>query len=573
MQFLNVKVMPWRLAAMMGGVLLFYGQLCALAATTNGTKLKIVLIGDSTMTDGAGWGLGFKQFLDPDQVTLINAARGGRSSLSFLQEGRWTNALALKADYYFIQFGHNNEPGKPGRSTDLPTFVRNMNQYVDEARASGAKPVLVTPLVRRQWDPEHPGKIKSSLVPYAEAVRTLAAEKQVPLVELHDRARDLCESLGRDKCRELFSPIKTADGTNTYDNTHLRGVGRVMFARLVVAELRRAAPELAPVLRAEPLAADPEVANARFSAVVSTDGSGTHTNLADAIAAAPENGTNEFNILLKPGTYAGQFVIPKTKRHLKLTGEEPEHTILTGALNQNEPSPAGGRARYHNASVVVLGDDFSAEKITFQNTSGDHGQALALEVEADRAVFQQCRLLGWQDTLLVNNGRDYFTNCYVEGRVDFIYGSATAVFDRCEIRSKNGGHVTAASTPKEQPFGLVFLNCRLTGDPRPWVGPDGVPANTNSRPMADLGRPWRPYASVAYLNCEMGGHISPQGWNNWRNPTNELTARFAEYHSTGPGAQPQARHGWTRQLKDDEAKAYTLENLLGGADHWKPAVN
>jgi pectinesterase len=91
--------------------------------------------------------------------------------------------------------------------------------------------------------------------------------------------------------------------------------------------------------------------------------------------------------------------------------------------------------------------------------------------------------------------------------------------------------------------------------------------------MADLGRPWRPYASVTYLNCEMGDHIKPEGWNNWRNPTNELTARFAEYDSTGPGANPGKRFKWAKQLTDDEAKNYTVKKILGGADNWKPGLN
>src|SRR5262249_49402587 len=133
-------------------------------------KIKIVLVGDSTVTDTAGWGLGFKQFLN-DKAECVNTSAGGRSSMSFMREGRWTNALALKGDYYLIQFGHNNEPGKPGRSTDMPTFVSDMTRYVDDAQAIGAKPILVTPLVRRQWDKANPGKIKSSLEPYAEEVR------------------------------------------------------------------------------------------------------------------------------------------------------------------------------------------------------------------------------------------------------------------------------------------------------------------------------------------------------------------------------------------------------------------
>jgi len=214
-----------------------------------GDKIRIVLVGDSTVTDNAGWGLGFKQFLT-EGAECINTAQGGRSSESFRREGRWTNALALKGNYYLIQFGHNNEPGKPGRSTDMPTFVSNMVSYVQEARAIGATPVLVTPLTRRQWDKEHPGRIKSSLAPYAEEVRKIAVIRHVPLVDLQARSIELCESLGPQRCLE-FSPPKLIDGT------HLNPKGYVLFARRVVDELRKAAPELAPVLRAEPLDAAP----------------------------------------------------------------------------------------------------------------------------------------------------------------------------------------------------------------------------------------------------------------------------------------------------------------------------
>jgi pectinesterase len=551
---------------------LFLFCLVALAADEVGSsrKIKIVLIGDSTMTDGAGWGLGFKQFLNPEKVELINSSRGGRSSKSFMDEGRWTNALALHADYYLVQFGHNNEPGKPGRSTDMATFIANMTQYVDDARAIGAKPVLITPLTRRQWDKENPGKIKSSLAPYAEEVRKIAAAKNVPLVELHDRSRELCESLGPEKCLE-FSPTKiNTNGTTAFDGTHLKGKGHVMFAQLVVDELRKNVPELVPVLLEKPLHENPAATDSKFSAVVSADGSGTHTNLQDAINAAPDSGTETFTILIKPGIYSGQFLVPKTKTHLKFFGEELENTILTGSLNQQAPKPFADRPFYNNASTVVLANDFRAENITFQNTSGDHGQALALRADGDREVFNHCRFLGWQDTLLVQNGRYFFTNSYIEGRVDFIYGSATAIFDHCEIHSKNGGHITAANTPRDREFGFVFVNCKLTGDPQPWISPEGIPTNTNSLRMADLGRPWRPFASVTYLNCELGAHIKPEGWNNWRNPTNELTARFAEYKSTGNGANPDQRFKWAKQLTDDEAKKFTRENIFGD---WKPDLN
>src|ERR1700760_2283565 len=197
--------------------------------TSANHKIKIVLVGDSTVTDRSGWGLGFKEFVDTNKVEVINVSAGGRSSMSFMREGRWTNALALKGDYYLIQFGHNNEPGKPGRSTDMPTFIANMKQYVDDAKAIGAKPILLTPLVRRQWDKGNPGKIKSSLTPYAAEVRKIAAAENVPLVKLHDLSKALCESLGREKCYE-FSPTKVVDGTNVFDGTHLKPNGSVMMA-------------------------------------------------------------------------------------------------------------------------------------------------------------------------------------------------------------------------------------------------------------------------------------------------------------------------------------------------------
>jgi len=530
-------------------------------------KIKIILVGDSTVTDNAGWGLGFKQFLT-DGAECINTSQGGRSSESFRREGRWTNALALHGDYYLIQFGHNNEPGKPGRSTDMPTFVSNMVSYVEEARAVGAKPVLVTPLTRRQWDKDHPGKIKSSLAPYAEEVRKIAAEKNVPLIDLQARSIELCESLGPEKCLE-FSPTKTnADGMAGYDGTHLNEKGHVMFARLVVDELRQAAPELAPVLRAEPASENPVAKETKFDAVVAFDGSGTATNLQEAVNAAPDHGTKWFTILVKPGVYEGQIIVPKTKHFIRVVGEEMENTKLTWPYNVNDRKP--NQPYQFDPGFVVTADDFCAENLTIENTSGDHGQALALRVDADRAAFKHCRILGWQDTLMVNNGRQYFTNCYIAGRVDFIYGSGTAVFDHCEIHSKNGGYVTAASTPQDHPFGFVFLHCHLTGDSHSWAATNGQTQFEKSDVKTYLGRPWRPSASVAFLNCEMEAHIKPAGWHNWSNVTNETTARYAEYNSTGPSANPEKRVSWAKQLTADEAKDFTVEKILNGTDGWNP---
>lgn len=306
---------------------------------------------------------------------------------------------------------------------------------------------------------------------------------------------------------------------------------------------------------------------------VSADGRGDFKTVQEAFAAVPDNSPDRTVIHIKPGTYKGQMILPAAKTKVSLEGEGAEKTILTFAANINEEQPAGVHPKYKGIGVVILGNDFRADQLTLQNTSGDHGQALALRIDGDRAVVTNCRLLGWQDTLRVNNGRQYFKDCYIEGRVDFIYGSGTAVFDHCEIHSKNGGHITAASTPQDHPYGLVFLNCKLTGDPKPWVDPTGkfpTPKQSKGPPLADLGRPWRPYANVIYINCEMGGHILPAGWNNWGKPENEKTARYAEYNSRGPGANPDQRVPWSKQLTKEEADRITVETVLSGNDHWKP---
>ena len=153
------------------------------------------------------------------------------------------------------------------------------------------------------------------------------------------------------------------------------------------------------------------------------------------------------------------------------------------------------------------------------------------------------------------NGRQYYKNCYIEGTTDFIFGAATALFDSCLIHSKKNSHVTAASTPREHMYGYVFKKCRLIAD----TGVNKV----------SLGRPWRPYANVVYLECTIGDHILAQGWDNWKNPENEKTARYAEYKNTGPGAGISGRVSWSHQLTDAEAAKFTMENILAGWDPFK----
>lgn len=224
--------------------------LLGLAQPAPEKSVHLVLVGDSTVTDRSGWGLGFRQFAG-DGVVVSNAARNGASSRSYRDEGRWERALALKGDYYLIQFGHNDQPGKgPARETDPDTsYAENLARYVDEVRAIGATPVLVTSLVRRTFSKADPTRLESAHVPYVEAVKRVAAARNVPLIDLHSRSLAYCEALG--PARTAGFDFPDASGKN--DTTHLNARGSVAFARLVVDDLRRAVPALAPLLLPEPI--------------------------------------------------------------------------------------------------------------------------------------------------------------------------------------------------------------------------------------------------------------------------------------------------------------------------------
>jgi pectinesterase len=209
------------------------------AQTPPSPAMRIVLVGDSTVTDDSGWGAGFKQQVT-GTVEVINLAANGRSSKSFIDEGRWTEALAKRGDYYLIQFGHNDEPGKgPERETDPKTTYRaNLVRYVDESRAIGGKPILVTSLVRRLYNED--GTIRTTQTPYVEVVRELAAEKRVPLVDLHAITKADAEHAGDD----VWADLSPRDDKGQVDRTHLNGKGSEVVARLLIERLREVVPEL-----------------------------------------------------------------------------------------------------------------------------------------------------------------------------------------------------------------------------------------------------------------------------------------------------------------------------------------
>ena len=297
---------------------------------------------------------------------------------------------------------------------------------------------------------------------------------------------------------------------------------------------------------------------AETNLVVAADGGGQFKTVQEAIMAVPAgSATIPVSIHIKPGIYRELIYVQREKRFFRLVGEDARKTVLTYDLNAKMPGPDGKPiGTFRTASTVVDADDFTAENLTFENSAGPVGQALAVRVEGDRVVFRNCRFLGWQDTMLDNRGRHYYQGCYIAGHVDFIFGGGTGFFEKCRIHCLRDGYITAASTPDNQPFGFVFSECAISGE---------TPAVRTY-----LGRPWRAYASTAFLNCELGGVVRAEGWHNWHKPEVEQTARYAEFHNTGPGARPDARVKWAKQLTMAEAATFTRENVLRGNDDWQP---
>jgi len=290
---------------------------------------------------------------------------------------------------------------------------------------------------------------------------------------------------------------------------------------------------------------------------VALDGTGQFKSVQEAIMSVPAGSADKPVVIrIRPGKYKELIYIQHEKRFFRLVGEDATKTVLTFDLNANLIGPDHKPiTTFRTPSTVIDADDFMAENITFENSAGPVGQALAIRVDGDRAVFRNCRFLGWQDTLFLNRGRQYFEGCYIAGHVDFIFGAATAFFEHCHIHCLRNGYITAASTYDYYPYGFVFSNCKITGEPD---------AKTY------LGRPWRDSANTIYLNTEMSDVVRPEGWQNWNLPAREKTARYAEFNSKGPGANPRARVAWSKQLSSSQSKRITVRAVLSGSDQWDP---
>ncbi len=283
--------------------------------------------------------------------------------------------------------------------------------------------------------------------------------------------------------------------------------------------------------------------------IVSKDGSGNYRTIQEALDAKPENNKEPVIVFVRNGVYKEKLVLTENKASLLLIGENKDSTIITyddysGRIVHNDTLNT-----HNSCSFRIMADDFTAMNIAFENSAGRVGQAVAVEVNSDRVSFYNCRFIGNQDTYYTNSyGRVYMQNCYIEGTTDFIFGKSVVLFDSCRIHSKKNSYITAASTPEGFYYGYVFRNCTLTAD-----------SNVH---MVYLGRPWRDYAKVAYLNCEMGSHIRPEGWHNWDKPWRESKTFYAEYNSTGPGGDRKGRVKWSYELNSDEAEKYTTKNIF-----------
>ncbi|MFI5910107.1 pectinesterase family protein [Dactylosporangium sp. NPDC051541] len=313
---------------------------------------------------------------------------------------------------------------------------------------------------------------------------------------------------------------------------------------------------------------------------VAADGSGDVSTIQAGVDAVPSGNTGPFTLKIQPGQYHGQVIIPADKPFITFRGQGPDPTAVVisddranGTLKP-DGTPWGTSG---SASVTISGSDFYARNLTFANTFDEaahpeitNRQAVAVLTRADRIVFDNCRFLANQDTLYLNSpaattiSRVYLRKCYIEGDVDFIFGRATAVLDRCGIHSltrgsaTNNGYVTAASTDLSNPHGFLLTECKLTSD---------APAGT-----VYLGRPWHPsndpnaVAEVTIRDSVLGAHINPAPWTDfgtwpWRD------ARYAEFCNRGPGAAITADRP---QLTREQAATHTIAAYLAGPDGWDP---
>lgn len=537
-------------------------------------EFTIHLMGDSTMApknlEGGnperGWGMMFPNFLDR-QVSVINYALNGRSTKSFIDRGDWQKVLdnLSAGDYVFIQFGHNDsKQSDPERYAEaFGAYSDNLRLFVDTVRGKGATPVLLTPVSRR-WFKEN-GLDLYCHGDYPQAMKNVAEQTGTILLDMLSLTQQWLQSVGDEGSRPYYM-IQYKN-----DNTHTTARGARKLACLACQAIN-ACPELNAIQK-HILENAPEI-------VVAQDGTGDYMTIQEAINACPDYSHGHITeILIKAGTYREMVTIPHNKFRLHIKGEGAENTLISWGKFAKDFWPDSDRdiGTSGSASVYVHSSYVTFEDLTIENSAGegkDIAQAVALFTDGDFLFFNNCRLIGNQDTVYTygrygkDGGikRNYFKNCYIEGTTDFIFGPSIAYFEACTIHSKKNSYVTAASTLPGQKYGYVFVDCVLTAE----QGVDKV----------YLGRPWGAYAKTVFIHCDLGKHIVAEGWHNWEKegkPNTEKNSYYAEYQNYGPGAAgKKERVRWSYQLSDKQARDYSFEKVMYQSNDgivWDPYNN
>ena len=522
------------------------------------SSFTVHLMGDSTMADkdikgGAnperGWGMMFPGFVD-DGVRVVNYAQNGRSTKSFIDDGLWDKVKAALApgDYVIIQFGHNDsKESDPKRyAPAYGAYQDNLRLFVRTALEAGAHPVLLTPVARRWF--KSAGLDRGCHGDYPDAMKQVASELGVPVIDITKATLDWLEDLGDEASRQYFMISTGKD-----DNTHTVASGARKVTEIIADSIKVRLPELGAHL-------------VHYDIIVSRGGFGDYRSVQEAINAAPDYSHKEVTtILIREGVYEEMVTIPHNKFRLKLVGEGAEKTVITygkyaKALWPGRDFPVGTSG---SATLYVHSSYVTFEDLTIENSAGEGkeiAQAVALFTDGDFLFFHRCRLIGNQDTVYTygrygkDGGikRNYFLDCYIEGTTDFIFGPSIAYFEGCTIHSKKNSYVTAASTLQGQKYGYVFKNCTLTAAP-------GID-------KCYLGRPWGAYAKTVFIDCELGSHILKEGWHDWEKPGKPDTKKnsyYAEYGSRGPGAaSKKERVKWSYQLSAKKAAEYSFEKVM-----------
>ncbi len=546
------------------------------SAATEDSVTRIFMIGDSTMANKdttagkqeRGWGMMLQECFEPKHILIDNHAVNGRSSLSFINEGRWEKVRQKirPGDYVIIQFGHNDEKPKADRHTEPgSTFDANLERFVNETRQMGGIPVLMNSVVRRKFA-ENADTLIDTHGLYRVAPRLVAERLHTPFIDANQITHDLEQRMGREGSKRLHMWFKAGEHPSEpkgkKDDTHYNIFGARTVARLLADALCHEVPLLQPYRTknslgksAKPFSTAPY--DNPDTLVVDARGNGQFKTIGEALEVCRAFMDYHKVIYVKKGLYKEKLIIPQWLQNIEICGEDRDQTVITYDDHANIPHPATGLpiGTFRTFTLKIESNDITLKNITVQNDAPRLGQAVALHTEGDRLKFINCRFIGNQDTIYTGmpQTRLYFAGCYICGTTDFIFGPATVWFEKCTIESLSNSYVTAASTPADQPFGYIFNRCRLIAAP--------------NVTKVYLGRPWRDYGYTLFMHCELGAHIRPEGWHHWKEHR-EKTARYAEFQNSGPGADTTKRAPWSRQFSAQEAKEITLANVFKSETEW-----